>query len=203
MNVPLMKNDPETVFCFVRDTRIMTPRGEVAVQDLQLDDLVNTMDNGLQPIRWIGRRTVPARGKMAPILFKEGVLGNRRDLRVSPEHRVLISDWRAETYFGEAEVLSAAKYFSNGETVYAERADEVEYFHFLFDAHEIVFAEGAAVESFHPGEKGAAGVSPDQFEELLELFPELRVDRGLYGQAARMSLKAHEGKLLSELMKFD
>ncbi len=184
--------------CFTTGTKIMTVSGEVAVEDLKIGDLVNTMDNGVQPIRWIGRRTVQGTGNLAPVVFKAGSMGNNRDLRVSPQHRMLVNDWRAETLFGEFEVLSAAKHFVNGDTVYVEQMAEVEYFHILFDSHEIVFAEGAASESFHPGEVGAQALDPEQFEELMTLFPELRTDIKNYGPAARMSLKAAEGRLLAQ-----
>ncbi len=184
------------VICFARGTQIMTEVGNQSVENLAVGDLVNTMDNGLQPIRWIGKRTVPATGALAPVVFKAGALGNTRDLRVSPQHRMLVDDWRAEVLFGEFEVLSAAKNFVNGETVYVDEGGEVEYFHILFDSHEIIFAEGAASESFHPGEEGAKAVDPDQYEELLTLFPELRDNADAFGPAARTSLKSHEGLLL-------
>ncbi len=193
----LQFQDIEQIICFARGTQISTNRGEVAIEDLEIGDMVNTMDNGLQPIRWIGKRTVPATGKLAPIVFKAGALGNTRDLRVSPQHRMLVNDWRAETLFGEFEVLSAAKHFVNGDTIYVDEGGEVEYFHILFDTHEIVFAEGAASESFHPGEEGAEAVDPEQFEELMTLFPELRDNLNAYGPSARMTLKAHEGRMLA------
>jgi len=193
----LVFQDIEKIICFTRGTRITTANGDVAVEDLSLGDTVQTMDNGFQPIRWIGKRTVPAYGKLAPIMFKAGALDNHRDLRVSPQHRMLVQDWRAETLFGEFEVLSAAKHFVNGDTIFAQEGGDVEYFHILFDTHEIIFAEGAATESFHPGEEGARAVDPEQYEELLSLFPELRQDVSAYGPSARMTLKTHEGRLIA------
>ena len=40
-------------------------------------------------------------------------------------------------------------------------------------------------------------------EELLTIFPELRGDLGKFGPSARMSLKAHEGRLLASEMSDD
>ena len=69
----------------------------------------------------------------------------------------------------------------------------MEYFHILFDGHEIIFAEGAEAESFHPGEQALSTLEDAAREELLTLFPELaETSRPL----ARHSLKAYEAKAL-------
>ncbi|MCY4179316.1 MAG: choice-of-anchor L domain-containing protein, partial [Litoreibacter sp.] len=43
-----------TIPCFVSGTRILTDRGERRVETLTQGDMVQTYDNALQPIRWIG-----------------------------------------------------------------------------------------------------------------------------------------------------
>ena len=100
--------------------------------------------------------------------------------------------------FGEREVLTAAKHLINNDTIYVREGGEVEYFHMLFDGHEIVYANGAASESFHPGEVGIAALNDDAREEIYALFPELREDISIYGPSARTSLKGHEAKVLAE-----
>ncbi len=188
----------ENIVCFTRGTMIETPKGHVAIEDLSEGDMIVTRDNGVQPLRWIGSQTVKAKGKKAPVMIKAGALGNDRDLRVSQLHRMLITDWRAELMFDEPEVLAAAKHLVNGDTIYVEENsdDTVEYFHMLFDSHEIVTANGAASESFHPGEQGLGWMAEETREEIFEIFPELRVELGGYGDAARTSLKAYEAKAL-------
>ena len=190
--------DNTNVVCFARGTLIRTGRGEVAVEDLAEGDLVETRDNGLQPIRWIGRRSLgatalDAQPRLRPIVISAGALGNARTLRVSPQHRMLVRSWRAELMFGEAEVLVKAADLVDGDRIYAAGAEEVEYFHILFDGHEIIFAEGAEAESFHPGEQALSTLEDAAREELLTLFPELaETSRPL----ARHSLKAYEAKAL-------
>ena len=49
----------------------------------------------------------------------------------------------------------------------------MEYFHFLFDQHEIVFADGLEAESLHTGEQAMKSLSPDALEEIFTIFPEL------------------------------
>lgn len=186
------------VTCFVRGTKIETENGPVAIEDLQVGDPVRTVDNGLQSLRWIGRRKVVAENAFAPILIRKGALGNTEDLRVSPQHRILLSGWRAEVNLGMPEVLVPAKSLINGETILRETGGEVEYFHIMFDRHELVYAAGIQSESFHPGEMGWRALPDGSREEILTLFPELR-DGGVkaYGATARPAIKSREVQFLS------
>lgn len=67
----------------------------------------------------------------------------------------------------------------------------------IFDRHEIVFAEGAASESFHPGEMGMPTLDLASHDEIYSLFPDLAIiGPAAYGPAARRSLKAAETAIL-------
>jgi Ca2+-binding RTX toxin-like protein len=184
------------VVCFVRGTSILTVAGEKPIEELVAGDLIMTLDHGYQPIRWIGSSIVEGKGRFAPIVIEAGTLGNARRLAVSPQHRMLLSGWQAELYFDEPEVLVAAKLLVNDMTIRAQEQAEVEYFHMLFDTHEIVYAEGAASESFHPGHVGWGALAEAAREEILSLFPQLEgLDFSAYGPAARRSLTAKEARL--------
>jgi Ca2+-binding RTX toxin-like protein len=186
----------ETLICFGRGTRIETPYGPRRIETLKVGDLVLTRDHGPQPLRWIGSRGVEAKGDFAPIEIKSGALGNTNDLIVSPQHRMLLDGWRAEMLFGADEVFAAAKHLINDTTILRREGGVVEYFHMMFDAHEVVFAEGAASESFHPSDMSLTGVTDEAREELFTLFPELRTMPSGHGPTARLCLKAHEARLL-------
>ena len=190
----------ENIICFARGTEILTHSGETLIENLSEGDQILTLDNGLQQIRWIGSRKVPAVGDFAPIVISKGVLGNHSDLVVSPQHRLLVSGPIAELLFCEKEVLVPAKYLLGWDGVYRAEMPEVEYFHMLFDTHQIVQANGAAAESFHPGELALDAVSQEARAEILTLFPELAETPEAYGPAARLSLKAYEAKLLGQGM---
>lgn len=183
--------------CFTRGTRIATGDGEVAVEDLRVGQMVLTADSGMQPIRWIGSKRVAATGTLAPVLFPAGTFGNRRALKVSQQHRMLLSGWECELHFGEREVLAAATHLADGSEVRTVPGGEVEYFHILFDRHEIIFAEGAKTESFHPGMQGLSALDEAARQELLALFPNLRSAGSEDVPAtARRCLKAHEAMVI-------
>ncbi|MEK6248895.1 MAG: Hint domain-containing protein, partial [Planctomycetales bacterium] len=103
--------------CFVAGTLILTPDGDLPVESLGAGDLVITLDDGPQPVRWIGRRSVEAVDQFAPVHIRAGTFGDHNDLLVSPQHRILIRDVLAELLFGEAEVLVAAKDLVNDRSI--------------------------------------------------------------------------------------
>ncbi len=187
----------ENIICFTPGTHIATPHGARDIADLRVGDRVVTRDHGLQPIRWIQRRTVPAVDRFAPVRIRPGVVtGLERDLLVSPQHRMLFQGYRAELLFGETEVLVAAKHLIDGVHVTQDEGETVTYIHMMFDEHEVVYAEGAATESFHPGSIGLSAIHDHAREELFHLFPDLRADVNGYGDTARKCLKRHEADLL-------
>lgn len=196
------QNIEKVVACFTPGSQVLTIDGEVPVEDLALGDLVLTRDNGYQPIRWIGRRDLPEQALIAnprfnPVLIRAGALPDgtpARDMLVSPQHRILICDSRADLMFGESEVLIAAIHLLGREGVTRPRPPGISYIHFMFDQHEIVLADGAWSESFQPGLQTLAGLDRDQRDEILALFPEL-VTPSRY-PAARQTLKIKETRVL-------
>ena len=169
----------DALSCFTAGTLIDTPDGLRPVEDLRPGDLVTTLSNGSQRLRWVGHRHVTAAALLAlpalrPVEFDTGSIGNSRPLRVSRQHRLLLNDWRAQVYFGEDEVLIAARALVNGRTIRdVTPASGVTYIHLLFDRHEVILAEGALTESLHPGEIALGGLDAAQQQEIEALFPGL------------------------------
>lgn len=188
----------ENIVCFASETCILTPYGERKIEDLNIGDLVITRDNGLQPIRWIGKRTVPALNKFAPIRFEAGSLPNlTRPLLVSPQHRMLVGNHLSELYIGEREVLVTAKHMVNNTNITRQIGGEVTYMHLMFEQHEIIYADGSASESFHPGEMAIDAISEQARCEVFDLFPELRSAPTQFGNTARKCLRKHEALLVA------
>lgn len=180
--------------CFTPGTWIEAARGLVPIETLVPGEAVRTRDHGMQVLRWIGGREVPAQGDFAPVVFAPGVLGNPEPLVVSQRHRVLVTGWRAELFAGEDEVLVAAKHLANGRDVVLRSGGRVRYIHLLFDRHEILRAGGVWSESYfpaHAAERGDAGLRA----ELSALYPELQATVSCM-TAARRVAKRHEAACL-------
>ncbi len=184
------------ILCFTKGTLIETPQGPQAIETLLEGDLVNTLDSGPQPIRWIGSMRLSGREPgNEPVRVKRGALGNVRDLWLSQNHRVLLRGAHAELLFGELEVLVAVKHLCNDDTIRIISTEEVEYWHFLFDDHQIVFAECAPAESLYPGKQSLATVTPQERDEIILAFPELEQEDCAFDMS-RYTLKKHEAKAL-------
>jgi Hint domain len=146
--------------CFTPGTRIATPHGMRIIDDLAPGDAISTTQ-GPQPLVWLGHLHVNAAQARTPafrpIRIRAGALGNglpQRDMLVSPQHRFVLSGWRAEMLFGAAEVLVAAKHLVNDLTIRPVDIDALTYLHLLLPAHHIIMAEGALTESLHPSQVG-------------------------------------------------
>ncbi|SLN39573.1 hypothetical protein ROA7450_01883 [Roseovarius albus] len=184
--------------CFVAGTLIDTDQGPRPVDEVHVGDLIPTRDHGLQPVRWVGQRTVPAQGRYAPIKIGTNALGNHGCIHVSPQHRILIRGWRAELCSGVLEVLIKARHLVNEHSIRPCPSDgDVTYVHLLFDQHEIVTAEGLESESFHPGPRVIQDMDKEVREELFALFPELADDPLGYGPIARPEGRAEEARLIT------
>ncbi len=137
-----------TTPCFAAGTKIATARGEVAVEDLRVGDLVVTAGGrgALQPIVWLGHSAVniarhPRPEAVQPILIRAGALAEGvpfRDLRVSPDHAMFLD--------GQ---LVPAGLLVNGTTIIREAwCPAVTYWHVELPGHAVLLAEGAAAESY-------------------------------------------------------
>lgn len=199
------QNIEKVIPCFTPGTLIATPRGEIAVEALQVGDRVITRDSGVQQIRWIGARPMTeaefrAAPHLRPVMIRAGSLGHglpEQDMMVSPNHRILVANDRTSLYFDEHEVLVAAKHLIGTGGVSPVMQAATSYIHFMCDRHEVVLSNGAWTETFQPGDQTLKGMGLAQRDEIYEIFPALRQTTGLaaYG-AARKTLKRHEAALL-------
>ncbi|MGJ8615794.1 MAG: Hint domain-containing protein [Sulfitobacter sp.] len=193
-------NYSSLVPCFTKGTLIATSKGHIPIDLLNEGDRVLTRDNGFQPLRWIGSCTVPASGSLTPIHIAKDVLGNSRDLLVSPNHRMLITSASAELLFGEREVLVSAKHLTDMAGVTPRLGGTVTYVHILFDEHQIVASNGAYSESFFPGPVALGALQSDTRREVLDLFPDLRTGASLgFLETARMCLVQREVSVMKQI----
>lgn len=104
------------VNCVTVSTRILTPLGEVKVEELRPGDRVTTLDNGPQVVRAPrfqarGAAKMAAHRKRRPAHIQNGAPGGNvtaRTLTVSPRHRILVGGAALAAHFGERGIVVPA-----------------------------------------------------------------------------------------------
>lgn len=117
-----------------------------------------------------------SQNKFRPIQISEGALGQslpRKPLRLSRQHRLLVSSPISQCMFGTQDCLIAAIKLTDlpGIATDTDCAD-VTYIHLLFDQHEVITANGAPCESLHTGPEAMKSILAAVHAELFAFFPE-------------------------------
>ena len=183
-------------------TRVASNLGWRAVEALTVGDSVLTFDNGMQQITEV-RRTVmwtdapDTAAALWPVIVPAGALENRTELTLLADQGVLVECDAAQDIYGDPfAVIPAQSLVGVRGITRAAPQQQIELIVMSFAEEQVIYAEGAATESFHAGEMGLSAISEQSREEMFEVFPELRADVSAYGDTARQSLRAHEARLL-------
>ncbi len=192
--------------CFVSGTLIDTDKGPVPVERLRPGQRIRTLDEGYQPLLLSLATTLSADalarapGNRPIRICKDAIRPGTpaRDITVSPQHKVLVDDWRAELFFGTDEVLVPAKYLVNGIDIRIdERPRGVTYHHLVFGKHQILSAHGLFSESFLPGRTSIDGLDKRAKSAFFEEFPHLGEGFEPYGATARPTIRQFEATMLA------
>jgi len=198
----------DVLICFSVGTDIETPNGNRKVEDLRVGDVITTL-SGPKTLRWIGVRPICARElrekpHFRPVIIKKDALGTGRpsaDLSVSPNHRVLLSGWQMELSFATEAMLCASKHLVNNTTIKTDSgATSAEYYHLMFDEHEIVFSNGLPTESLLAGTMSTAIGSVATEYEFKELFGARAKLVTSMKSAAYPLMRHYEAKLVQPLL---
>lgn len=183
------------VVCFAQGTRIATPGGDIPVERLSPGDSVLTKDNGPQPIVWVSARTLgpeqlTGTSRHTPIVLAPDLVGGNAPLMVSPQHGVVL------TLGGEERLVRAVHLLrlQGGKARLARGCRRVTYHHFMCERHQVVFANGAGVDSFYPGPQAIGALDMSARCRMAELLPELPRFGALevYGAMARAVAKPRD-----------
>jgi Hint domain len=135
--------------CFLKGTKIQTADGERKVEDLAIGDMLPTVFSGMAPIQWIARyplkKSDPLRPWVRdamPVRIARSALAPgvpQADLYLTGNHALFIDG-----------LLIAVGNLINGMTITRHEAseyDELEFFNIKLERYDVIYAEGAPVET--------------------------------------------------------
>lgn len=131
--------------CFVNGTNILTDKGEVKVENLNIGDIVVTMDGKHIPIKWIGKQRIDISKEINkyPVRINKNALAPNvpsQDLFVSEDHAIFIDN-----------LLINAGALVNGNSISEVKpSSNFTYFHVELDQHALIIAENLPAESYLP-----------------------------------------------------
>ena len=172
--------------CYAKGTLIETHGGKKLVENLQVGDLVRTLNNGFQSVTWVGGYATQATDKNAAVKIPKHAFGKgfpSEDLTVSPAHLVLLKNFHFEGMRAFEEVFIPAHFLTMPEAAHLfevsvrpvrveYKEQPIEYFHFVLPKHDIVVANKVWSESLNVGELSAetltnkGGYNIKEIEEL-------------------------------------
>jgi Hint domain len=194
---------PEPV-CFCAGTLIETPSGQRKVESLCAGDMVLTAMGEPRQVMWVGSTRIPAatlrqNPHLRPIIIPAGSLGHgspATDLKVSPQHRVMIEHGACALLFGEEAVLVPAKFLVGPLADVAEVAGDVVYFHVLLQDHDMLLSNGLPTESFQPARRMIDVMGEAARTTLVAVLAALGEDQMLARKDSLRSLRQHEARVL-------
>ncbi len=156
---------PANVACFLSGTGIATPDGDVAVESLEIGDLVTLSDGRTAPVAWVGIHTVSTRFadplRALPIRIQQNALGEglpARDLLLSADHALFLDG-----------ILVQAGALINDSTITREHnvPEVFSYYHVEVADHSLILAENVPAETFVDN---VSRMAFDNWEEHRALF---------------------------------
>jgi hypothetical protein len=165
---------------FARGSLMSTPLGDVAVEDLQPGDALNTSTGEPAKILWIGSSTfVPAdpERRMPLIRIMADTFGPSRPssfLTVGPSARLLQTPHHLRGETNGTQLFTLASEFVDGVNVIEVcPPTPVRMFHLCLDRHAAIKVGGMEMETYHPGSAAIRSVSHPMRELFLSMFPHI------------------------------
>ncbi|MDN7354574.1 MULTISPECIES: Hint domain-containing protein [Acetobacter] len=138
------------ITCFLSDSMIRTPEGDVAVQDIQVGDSVVAYVDGQQQVRkvvWAGKAHVTVKAGLPddeagyPVRILKGALAEGvpyKDMLVTPEHCLLFNG-----------LFTPVRMLVNGASIFYDHSiTSYDYYHIETEQHSVIVADGVMTESY-------------------------------------------------------
>ncbi|WP_408740376.1 Hint domain-containing protein [Acetobacter senegalensis] len=138
------------ITCFLSDSMIRTPEGDVAVQDIQVGDSVVAYVDGQQQVRkvvWAGKTHVAVKAGLPddeagyPVRILKDALAEGvpyKDMLVTPEHCLFFNG-----------LFTPVRMLVNGASIFYDHSiTSYDYYHIETEQHSVIVADGVMTESY-------------------------------------------------------
>lgn len=165
---------------FAHGALVQTPQGPVAIEDLLPGDMVDTRDDGPQPILWRGSIAMNrSDGEPAPRLWRimTDAFGFERpmcDLLAGPGAWMLHRRPWLHDRGAARPVLTQVSELEDGNSVLAVTPPgTIQLYHLCLPRHAVLRINGLEMDSCHPGGNLRGSLPPRLIGQLLSLFPHI------------------------------
>ena len=162
---------------FAQGALVATPKGPIAIEDLQPGDMVHTTSGEPAPILWIGASVFSANqgDKRTPLVRimadSFGLTRPSSFVTVGPSARILQTPPQLRHLMKDAPLLTPARAFVDTVNVIeVYPPTPVRLFHICLPRHAAVDVGGIAMETFHPGQALLRSATHTQRDFVLSLF---------------------------------
>ncbi|MBW6418432.1 Hint domain-containing protein [Celeribacter sp. PS-C1] len=183
---------------FARGALIPTPLGPIAIEDLLPGDMIETVDNGLQRVEWIGAMMMDPKGTRSPEAKPErlyrvmadafGLGRPAPDLVLGAGARSLLRSDTLKATYGTSQAMAPVPSLADGMSVIeVTPISSVRSYHIGLARHSLVRVNGVELESYHPGPAVAGELQGALRARFMALFPHLD-DLGDFGAMTQLRL---------------
>ncbi|MCG4273024.1 Hint domain-containing protein [Acetobacter senegalensis] len=147
-------NNPDgtggVLICFLSNSMIRTPEGDVPVQDIQVGDSVVAYVDGQQQVRkvvWAGKARVAVKAGLSddeagyPVRILKDALAEGvpyKDMLVTPEHCLFFNG-----------LFTPVRMLVNGASIFYDHSiTSYDYYHIETEQHSVIVADGVMTESY-------------------------------------------------------
>lgn len=191
----------EAFAALARGAILQTETGPVAVEDLLPGDRIRTVDHGFQTLIWRGSCAVVPHavgqsremGHLTRIAAETfGPSRPGADLVLGPSARLFHRAPGIKVLTGATGAFMPARDFCDGVSVVElTPMTAVQVYHLGFTRHQMITANGVAIESYHPGPAPMLGLKGEMLSLFLSLFPHVR-DLSDFGAPAYPRLRVSD-----------
>ena len=131
---------------------VLTASGPRPIERIGLNDEILTLDGKAQPVRWLLKQEIPARGHASVLRLRAPYFGLKADLTLTRSQKLVVSSAAAEYDIGQRSTLiSVRDLLHHPGVMRPPTAPTITCYQILLDSHACINVNGAWLDSLFIG----------------------------------------------------